>query len=368
LLGSLFSVLFFVRALAAQQNLPPPPDFSQDSIIRAAEEVSGAWSKWKAGDADLEQRIYRLPMAEARVLLQRSLGRYLDFIEGRRAYSEAVVNYMETSRLQPRPNQPVVTMEAVYRDHIELLGVNLAVLQQKLDALRASNDWVAIRRAVQPERTATLALQSSRRDDMPLDFSADSPDHPASPSAMPALAYRDAESKLMEAMEKLWTRYYQALADAVEQKTSGSAPLTAMRGSGDSLPPAASGAPAAPPAAAAGGNPVAGSWTYVQGSQQFNGVGEPKEVLLELWVENGMLMGRYRAELPDFQGTRKVDIRLHGPLAAGNNQQTLDFESKDPEGAGKVALEYNPTRRELMFVRPSAQTILPRGREVLHPR
>jgi hypothetical protein len=33
-----------------------------------------------------------------------------------------------------------------------------------------------------------------------------------------------------------------------------------------------------------------------------------------------------------------------------------------------VYREYNPIRREIMFVRPGAQTVLPRGREVLHPR
>jgi hypothetical protein len=355
----------FVRALAAQQGLPAPPDFSQDSIIRAAEGVSGAWSKWKAGESDLEQRIYRLPMAEARDLLQRSLGRYLDFTELHRAYGDAVASYIEKSRLQPRANQPVVTMEAVYRDHIDLLGANLAMLQEKLDALRASNDWVTIRRAVQPERTEALALQSSRRSEMPMDLSLDSPDHPKSLNSMAALAYRDSERKLTESVEKMWTRYYQALADAVEQKPSGSAPLVAMRGSGASPSPAA----AAPPsAAAAAGNPFAGAWTYTQGSQQFNGAGEPREVLLELWVENGTLMGRYRAELPDFEGVRKVDIRLHGPIAAGSNQQTLDFESKEPAGAGKIVLEHDPARMELMFVRPSTQAILPHGRELLHPR
>jgi hypothetical protein len=279
-------------------------------------------------------------------------------VDAHRAYADAVAGYIEAVRLQPRPNQAVVTTDAVYRDHIALLGLSLAILQEKLDALRVSNDWVAVRRAVQPGRTAALALQASRRDDMPVDLSLDSPDHPGSLNVMPAVVYRDAESKLMESVEKLWTSYYQALADAVEQRPSGSPPLVAIRGSGEAPPPVAS----------ADGNPMAGSWTYVRGSQQFNGVGEPRDVLLELWVENGLLVGRYRAELPDFAGPRKVDIRLHGPLAAGANAQALDFESKDPDGAGQVALEYNPTRREIMFVRPAAQSILPRGREVLHPR
>jgi hypothetical protein len=158
-------------------------------------------------------------------------------------------------------------------------------------------------------------------------------------------------------MEKLWTHYYQALEDAVEQKPAGAA-LVAIRGSAASAPAAAN---------ANAASPVAGNWTYVQGSQQFNGLGEPHDVLLEIWVENGMLVGRYRAELPDFQGSRKIDVRLRGPLDTAANLQTLDFESKDPSGTGKVTLEFNPTRKELMFVRTS-QTIVPRGRETLHPR
>ena len=350
--------LLFATVLTAQQNLPAPPDFSQDSIAHAAQDLTAAWNKWTAGDAGLEQKVYQAPMAEARDLLQRSLGRYLDVMDARRAYGEAVGAYIEASRVQPRPNRQVATVEAVYRDQIELLGVNLAVLQAKLDALRASNDWVAIRRAAQSGRNDALALQSSRRADMPVDLSLDSPDHPRTPNAMPALVYRDSETKVMDCMGKLWTSYYQALADAVEQKPSGSAALVAVRGA----------AAAAPPAVANAASPVAGNWTYVTGSQQFNGLGEPSGVLLELWVENGMLVGRYRADLPDFEGSRKVDIRLHGPLAAGNAQQTLDFESKDPKGVGKVVLEFNPTKKELMFVRPAPQTILPRGREVLHPR
>ena len=262
---ALSGLLFLARALAAQQNPPAPPDFSQEPIMRAAQEVSAAWNKWKAGDADLEARIYKLPMAEARDLLQRSLGRYLDLMDSRRAYSDAVATYIETSHLQPRPNQPVVTVEAVYSDQINLLGVNLTALQARLDSLRASNDWVTIRRAVQPERTGTLALQSSRRNDMPEDLTLDTPDHPGTINAIPAMAYRDSEIKLMESVEKLWTRYYQALDDAVEQRPSGAAPLVAVRGSAASLP-LATGAPS--PASA--GNPVAGAWTYVQGSQQFN--------------------------------------------------------------------------------------------------
>jgi hypothetical protein len=351
-------LLLFAPALAAQQALPAPPDFSQDPIARAARDFAAAWTQWRSGDTGIEQKIYQLPMADARDLLQRSLGRYLDVLDARRAYSEALAAYIDSSRLQPRPGQPVATVEVVYRDQIDLLGVNLSVLQEKLDALRASNDWVAIRRAAQPGRTDLLALQSSRRADMPEDLSLDSPDHPRAPNAIAGQLYRDSEAKLLDSLEKLWTRYYQSLEDAVEQKPAGAATLVAVRGA----------AAAAPPGAAANAaTPVAGNWTYVQGSQQFNGLGEPSGVLLELWVENGMLAGRYRAELPDFQGPRKIDIRLHGPLDTAANLQTLDFESKDPNGTGKVTLEFNPTRKELMFVR-SSQTIIPRGRETLHPR
>ena len=351
------ALLLFTSALAAQQSLPAPPDFSQDPIASAARDLSAAWNEWKSGDAGLEQKVYQLPMAEARDLLQRALGRYLAVLDARRAYSEAVAAYIDATRLQPRPGQPVATVEIVYRDQIDLLGVNLSVLQEKLDALRASNDWVAIRRAAQPGRTDMLALQSSRREDMPVDLSLDSPDHPRPPNAMGGQVYRDSEAKLLDSMQKLWARYYQAIEDAVEQKPAGAAALVAIRGS----------AAPAPVAAANAATPVAGNWAYVEGSRQFNGLGEPSGVLLELWVENGMLVGRYRADLPDFQGTRKIDIRLHGPLEAGASQQTLDFESKDPAGAGKVALEFNPTRKELMFVR-GGQTIIPRGREILHPR
>jgi hypothetical protein len=346
----------FAFALAAQQSLPAPPEFSQDPIARAARDFAAAWSQWRSADAGLEQKLYQLPMAEARDLLQRSLGHYLDVLDARRAYGEAVAAYIDATRLQPHPGQPVATVEIVYRDQIDLLGVNLSVLQEKLDALRASNDWVAIRRAAQPGRTDLLALQSSRRADMPEDLSLDSPDHPRPPNAIAGQLYRDSEAKLLDSMEKLWTRYYQSLADAVEQKPAGAAALVAVRG-----------AAPAPVAAGSAATPVAGNWTYVQGSQQFNGLGEPTGVLLELWVENGMLVGRYRADLPDFQGPRKIDIRLHGPLEAAANQQTLDFESKDPAGAGKVTIEFNPTRKELMFVR-GAQAVIPRGREVLHPR
>jgi hypothetical protein len=47
--------------------------------------------------------MYKLPMAVARDLLQRSLGRYLDFLEARRSYSDAVASYMGASGLSRCP-------------------------------------------------------------------------------------------------------------------------------------------------------------------------------------------------------------------------------------------------------------------------
>jgi hypothetical protein len=109
-------------------------------------------------------------------------------------------------------------------------------------------------------------------------------------------------------------------------------------------------------------------WTYAPGSQKFNGVEEPHEVLLELWVENGQLAGRYRATLPDFGGVKTVDLRLKGPLAAATATQTLDFESKDPAATGKIVLE-GPAEMELMLVRVvTAESPIPRGRELLRRR
>jgi hypothetical protein len=114
-------------------------------------------------------------------------------------------------------------------------------------------------------------------------------------------------------------------------------------------------------------NPLVGVWTYAEGSQQFNGVAEPRQVLLELWMEDGALRGRYRAELPDFQGAKKVDLRLSGGVVSAHNQLTLNFESKDPPANGRIILEGpGSSGTELMFVRAvAAQSPIPRGRELL---
>ena len=85
---------------------------------------------------------------------------------------------------------------------------------------------------------------------------------------------------------------------------------------------------------------------------------------------DGKLNGRYRAQLPDFDGVKAVDVRLHGAIAAGGGEQTLDFESKDPPASGRLILEGPaPNGLDLMVVRaPSSPGGLPRGRELLRRR
>jgi hypothetical protein len=298
-------------------------------------------------------------MREARGMIEQAWGGYHEFLDKRRIYSEALVSYIDEGHTQPQSGQKIVTLGAVYQDQIQLLGVNLEVLQGKLDALRNTPEWVSIRRQVQAESTQTFQLLSSRRSEMPLDLSLKR----AEPVSMiTASVYRDSEHQTTEALDHLWTRYYQALVDSVEQSPGGSRPLLARRPS----------EPAGDSPAASGGtdNPLVGVWTYAEGSQQFNGIAEPRQVLLELWMEGDALMGRYRAELPDFQGVKKVDLRLKRAVGSAQNQLTLNFESKDPPASGRIILEGpGASGTELMFVRAvAAQSPIPRGRELLRRR
>ena len=370
--------VFQAGALEAQPpRQPTPPDFSQPAITTTVEQLVAEWNRWNRETQGIEQRLFRLPMSEARDLLQHALGAYQEFLAKRHAYSEAVASYIERSRAEPRARQTPVALGTVYEDQILTLGLNLDAVQARLDSMREAPEWISIRRAVQPETTQAMKLQSARRSEMPLDLSLTAAQN-ASP--MSALIYRDSERQLEEELLRLWTRYYQSLADAAEQKPNGSAPLVAAR-SGETAPAAPAPGPAAPaaavsvprPAAAAAAapqNPLVGVWTYAEGSQQFNGAAEPREVMLELWIEGGQLNGRYRAQLPDFDGVKAVDVRLHGVIAAGGGEQALDFESKDPPASGRLILEGPaPNGLDLMVVRaPSSPGGLPRGRELLRRR
>ena len=85
-------------------------------------------------------------------------------------------------------------------------------------------------------------------------------------------------------------------------------------------------------------------------------------------MENGVLVGRYRAELPDFSGSRKIDLRLRAVSGANRNSLTLAFQSADSQATGEIVLE-GPTEggTELMLVRNvGAGSGVPRGRELLH--
>ena len=355
--AALAILLLGAGALCAQQpkDLPPPPDFSQTPVTTAADAMVRAWAKWKTADAGLEQRLWHLPTAEARGLLQRASAEYREFLEKRQAYSEAVAAYTRQSTAETRPQQPVVTLGAVYEDQVQLLGLNLNLLAEKLDTLREAPAWLSIRRAVRAEMADAFKLQSSRRSQVPLDLSLK---RPQSVSLMPTPAYRDSERQVAEVLGHLWTSYYAALIEA----TAGTA--------GSPQTPESAGPTGSAPATRAPDNPLAGVWTYSEGSQQFNGVAEPIHVILELRMENGALTGRYRAELPGFQGAKKADLRLSHSTFSGPNKQTFEFESMDPPATGHIILETSdPSGKELMLVRAvTEQSPIPRGRERLQRR
>ncbi len=346
-------------------KLSPPPDFSQGSIGAAADEVAAAWTRWWSGDKGLEQQIFRQPMGEGRNLLQRRLGAFLHYMDKRRAYSESVRAYLDGDRTKLGPGQPAVPRADVYQDQMYELRMHLAALRERLSTLRDRPEWTQVRRDIQPEIDLAFKLQSSRRSEMPFELPlGDS----RAPATVTSFAYWNLDQQFMDQLNRLWTRYYQTLADALEQKSGGAAPLTSI-GRPDSAAPAdhvpGSDSAAHPPA-----NPLVGVWTYPESSKRFNAVDEPSNVLLELWIENGLLLGRYRADLPDFRGSKRVDLRLRGHIASAGATQTMEFESKAPPGTGQIVLE-GPSGggMEVMLDRrvPSGSAI-PRGREVLRRR
>lgn len=352
--------------VAAQddRDLPASADFSQESIRACTSELLDTWNTWAHNSQGLEDRALRLPMVKARELVQRALGDYLGFLDKRRAYAQAVATYVERLRAAPEPGNPVVSEAGVYQDQVLVLGVNLSSLQAKLQGLRDSAEWVPIRRAVQADRDAVVKLEATlRARAIPQDLAIGS-SH--SQALMSSIAYQDSERELAEVLRRLWTDYYQALIDGVEQHPAGATPLRATRSS----EPPASTAVAAPPLTPSTKNPLVGVWDYVEGSQQFNGVAEPRHVLLELWIESGDLVGRYRAELPDFSGERKIDLRLRAPASVQHSPISLEFHSTDQPATGEIILE-GPLEgaAKLMLVRNvDANGPIPRGRELLHRR
>lgn len=212
---ALLMVLLPLRVWGARpaQDPPAPPDFDEDAIARTVEALSAAWVKWRSADAGLEQRIFRIPAVDARPAVQHALDEYLGVLEKRRAYSEAVSAYIDRSRAEPRPRQVVVTLGAVFEDHVQLLGFNLNLLEARLGALRDAPQWLAIRRSVRDETAEAFNLQSARRSEVPVELSL----HRAQPeNLISSLLYRDSERQVVEVLRRLWTRYYQALVDATE--------------------------------------------------------------------------------------------------------------------------------------------------------
>lgn len=356
-------VLAAMASFASAQDLQPPPDFSQGNLQLAAEDTRTAWASWQNANKGLEQQVYGLPMLEARDRIQKAFSELIAFLDKRRAYNDGVIKYIEKYRPEMATISPAVTVDTISADQVAVLGVNLAAIQDKLDSLRVIPDWARIRRAILAERNQILELQNSRRRDIQVDLPMS---RRVSAPPISSIVYRETESQVREALQTLWTNYYQTLVGSVEQKPNGSAPLAAS-----ATPPVAETQSAKLagkiPAAKSVDNPLIGTWTYSEGSQQFNGVAEPHQVVLELWIEKGMLTGRYRAHVPDFDGGLvKVDLTLTGK-PAGSRTQTLDFRSSDPAATGKITLQGSGTTGlELMLVRSvEAGSPIPRGRELL---
>ena len=204
--------------------------------------------------------------------------------------------------------------------------------------------------------------RSARRDEIPVEL----PFSPAEPPRrLSVIVYRDSELQARELVERIWTHYYQALVDELERKTGASRPLVA------SITPPAPAPEPAPSAAAArisGPDRVAGTWRYVEGSQQFNGMEEPRQVLLELFVEKGALTGRYRGTFTDFTGTHNVDVRLQQITVKGSSDIRLQYQNPEQNLSGQISVEGpGASGLDLMVVHTDG-TGIPKGREVLARR
>jgi hypothetical protein len=328
-------------------RLPPAPGFRNQAALRRADEVMEAWTKWNRADRNLEPGLLQLPMGEARQMLGRSLRLFQDFENARGAYSEAVAAHIENGG---SATDAVVRLDRVFLDEISVLAAGVEAMQERLARMQGSPQWLEVRRFVLADLDRALQFQSNLRQRLLASAVTEQPTE-----AISAREYRECERRLVESLGSLWSGYYLAMAAVVEQKPPGSVRLTALQ----EATTAAVGRPA---------HPMEGVWIYLEGSRLFNGAGEPRQVLLELWVENGLMLGRYRAQLADFSGTRKVDLRLRGTPTVGG-PVTLRIESQDPAGAGQVVLEGPAVNGVLTLSRiVPAGSPTPRGREMLMRR
>ena len=358
--------LGWMTPLAAQsvaQN--SAQDYGQPNIQAAAEAMSAARASWRNKGKGLEERIFRIPMSEARDRVQRVYWECLAYVDKRRAYSAAVADYVESYHVETDSDKRAVYQEDAIQDQLDTLGESAAELQARLDSLREAPDWPRIRRAVQAERGQAMALQSKWREEMPQDLTITGATQ-AKPTPVSAIVYRDAQRELSDLLQRMWSKYYQALADAINANSAASVPLLTTR----TAEGVSSSAPAEATAQSAAVSPLVGEWSYKLGSRKFNGVGEPLMVILELWMDHETLRGRYRAELPDFTGVRKLDWKLHAVASRAPGGQALEFESANPPVTGTVHIE-GPAENglEIMLVRGASDGgEYPRGREVLRRR
>ena len=214
-MAGLLIILLSLPVLAASgTEVPPvPPDFDDSAIIKATEALARAWAEWKIADGGLELRFLRERPQEARLDVERAWEGYLGVLDKRHAYSEAVSAYIDRCRAEPRPRQTIVTIGAVFEDHVQLLGFNLSLLEARLGALRDAPQWIAIRRSLRDETAEVFSLQSKRRSEVPLELSL----HHTQPAVLiSSLLYSDSERQVADRLRGLWAKYYQALSDAVE--------------------------------------------------------------------------------------------------------------------------------------------------------
>jgi len=347
-------------AAAMAQTLPPAPDYSDSAVAEGSEQAANAWNAWLRGERDLEHDVLAAPMNEARDRIQRSFSGLLNYIDKRRIYGDRVATYIEIYRPETAGRKPPVTVEIVNRDQLELLGISLSLVQARLDGLRDTPVWATVRRAVQPDTSGSMSLQSARRDEIPVELPFS---RATAPRPLSVIVYRDSEKQVRESVERIWTHYYQALVDAVDRKT---VPPKALVSSITPPPPTPEPAPAGSGPAISQVDRLAGAWRYLESSQQFNGVDEPRQVLLELFVEKEALTGRYRGTLTDFNGPRNVDLRLQQVATVkGSNDIRLQYQIPELNQSGQIVIE-GPSAGgvEVMVVHMDAVGI-PKGREIL---
>ena len=358
--AALLLILLAAKTVLAQ-DLSQSPDYSDPAIASAAASALKAWSDWQRGDRSLEKDVFALPMSDARARVQKSFSASLNYLDKRKAYVESVAAYIERYRAETR--KPYVSIDAVDAEELDLLGTNLGNLQARLDALRDSPAWASIRRSVQQDIGEIAGIQRARRADIPIDLPLGAPERPR---PLSVIVYRDSERQIADSLEHLWTHYYQSLVNAAEQKPGGAAPLVSSITPPEA--PAAAPAPAQQSGQPSGLNALAGLWRYLEGSQQFNGVEEPRQIMLELSVQkDGTLTGRYRGTLTDFTGQHNIDVSLQQvptPKNAAPRQLTFRYAIPPAGETGQITLE-GPDAGGVELTLSHSGAGMPRGREVL---